>query len=110
MRYHHSSHWAAMRTTLDLADDILFAAKEMAPREKKPLGQIISELVRRAFASAATRYTPDAQVGAPEVSERLVSNGILPLPKRGGIISNELIDRLLFVGSGRQKLRPSGEL
>ena len=83
-----------MRTTLDIADDILFAAKEMAQREKKPLGQIISELVRRAFASAATPYPPGAQVGAPQVSERLASYGIHPLPKRGGIVSNELIDRL----------------
>ena len=27
-----------MRTTLDIADDVLFAAKEVARREKKPLG------------------------------------------------------------------------
>ena len=39
-----------MRTTLDIADDVLFAAKELARREKKPLGQVISELARRAFA------------------------------------------------------------
>ncbi|MFT4103291.1 MAG: CopG family transcriptional regulator [Burkholderiaceae bacterium] len=38
-----------MRTTLDIADDVLFAAKELARREKKSLGQVISELARRAF-------------------------------------------------------------
>ena len=38
-----------MRTTLDIADDVLFAAKELARREKKPLGQVISELARKAF-------------------------------------------------------------
>lgn len=62
-----------MRTTLDIADDVLFAAKELARRDKKSVGQVISELARRAFASPAT-----APEGAP----------------RGGIVSNELIDRL----------------
>jgi hypothetical protein len=74
-----------MRTTLDIADDVLFAAKEIAQREKKSLGQTISELARKAFAQSAA---------APQVSERLASFGIRPLPPRGGIVSNELIDRL----------------
>ena len=38
-----------MRTTLDIADDVLFAAQEIAQREKKTLGHVISELARRAF-------------------------------------------------------------
>jgi hypothetical protein len=84
----------AMRTTLDIADDILFAAKEMAQREKKPLGQVISELARRAFVGAATPNPAGAPVAAPQVSERLATYGIHPLPKRGGIVTNELIDRL----------------
>ena len=79
-----------MRTTLDIADDILFAAKEMAKVEKKTVGQIISELARRAFASADPAYRADA----PPVSGQLSAYGIRPLPKRGGIVTNELIDRL----------------
>ena len=39
-----------MRTTLDIADDVLFAAKGRARREKKPLGQDKSELARVATA------------------------------------------------------------
>lgn len=31
-----------MRTTLDIADDVLFAVKDFARREKKTLGQVIS--------------------------------------------------------------------
>lgn len=85
-----------MRTTLDIADDVLFAAKELARREKKPLGQIISELARRAFAQ------PDGSLGTgdvtsgptPVASEQLATYGIHPLPSRGGLVSNELIDRL----------------
>ena len=86
-----------MRTTLDIADDVLFAAKEIARREKKPLGQIISELARRAFAQQAAGGTPDGRPPASagrKVSERLAAYGIHPLPPRGGIVSNELIDRL----------------
>jgi hypothetical protein len=83
-----------MRTTLDIADDILFAAKELAQREKKSLGQVISELARRAFAAPATPYPPASPNSAPQVSERLAAYGIHPLPKRGGIVTNELINRL----------------
>jgi hypothetical protein len=37
-----------MRTTLDIDDDILAAAKERAQRERKSIGTVISELARRA--------------------------------------------------------------
>lgn len=84
-----------MRTTLDIADDVLFAAKEIARREKKPLGAIISDLARRAFVNPAGG-APGSPVdpAGTQVSERLALYGIHPLPSRGGIVSNELIDRL----------------
>lgn len=83
-----------MRTTLDISDDVLFAAKELAQREKKSLGQVISELARRAFAAPATSSSASSPTPAPPVTERLASYGIHPLPKRGGIVTNELINRL----------------
>ncbi|MDH4449285.1 MAG: CopG family transcriptional regulator [Rhodoferax sp.] len=86
-----------MRTTLDIADDVLFAAKEIAQREKKSLGQTISELARRAFtqpAEVSAMGTTHAPSNALQASERLATYGISPLPARGGIVSNELIDRL----------------
>lgn len=86
-----------MRTTLDIADDVLFAAKEIALREKKPVGVIISDLARRAFLTASnpgTSTTPPSPSAAIGVSERLCTYGIQPLPSRGGIVSNELVDRL----------------
>ncbi len=86
-----------MRTTLDIADDVLFAAKELAQREKKSLGQTISELARRAFAQPAhgeAALPADNAAVPPQVSERLANYGIRPLPARGVIVSNELIDRL----------------
>ena len=38
-----------MRTTLDLDDDLLQAAKQLALQRGKTMGQIVSELVRRAL-------------------------------------------------------------
>jgi hypothetical protein len=81
-----------MRTTLDIADDVLFAAKEIAQREKKSIGQVMSDLARKAFAVGA--YQPPADQMVPHVSERLAQYGIQPLPSRGVVISNELIERL----------------
>ena len=42
-----------MRTTLDLDDDILQAAKELAHSRGTTAGRVISELVRRALAQSA---------------------------------------------------------
>ena len=38
-----------MRTTLDIDDDVLQAAKDLARRKKKTAGAIISELARQAL-------------------------------------------------------------
>jgi hypothetical protein len=74
-----------MRTTLDIADDVLQAAKERARREKKTAGEVISELAR----SALTAVPP-----APRASEPRARYGLRPFPRRGGIVTNESIDRL----------------
>ena len=81
-----------MRTTLDIADDVLFAAKEVAKREKKPLGAIISELARKAFAESGAPGKATSDVTAS--AEWLSSYGIVPLPSRGGLVTNELVNRL----------------
>ena len=69
-----------MRTTLDIAEDVLLAAKERARRENKTVGEIISELARAALTAPA--------------AEARSRSGIRPFPKRGGVVTNELIDRL----------------
>ncbi len=72
-----------MRTTLDIADDALFAAKELARREKKSVGAVISDLARRSFARSSTpaRTGPDRGSKATRACERLAAYGIRPLPK-----------------------------
>jgi hypothetical protein len=42
-----------MRTTLDLDDDLLTTAKQLARQQRVTLGRIISELARQSLASAA---------------------------------------------------------
>jgi len=74
-----------MRTTLDIANDVLQAAKERARREKKTTGAVISELARSAL-------TAPAQTKAARSPKALY--GLRPFPKRGGIVNNELIDKL----------------
>lgn len=73
-----------MRTTLDIEEDVLFAAKDLARREKKTAGQVISELARKGLAgvSAMTAQAPKAIYG------------FRPFPKEGRIVSNELINKL----------------
>jgi hypothetical protein len=72
-----------MRTTLDIDDDVLRAAKELARREKKTAGEVISELTRKALTAS------------PEgAQEPQAVHGFRPFPRRGGIVTNEQIDKL----------------
>ncbi len=73
-----------MRTTLDIADDVLVAAKERARRENKTAGEVISELARQAL--TAPRPTV--------VAEPAAVYGFTPFAPRASVITNELIDRL----------------
>ena len=42
-----------MRTTLDIADDVLLAAKERARREHRTAGEVVSDLLRHALTTPA---------------------------------------------------------
>lgn len=77
-----------MRTTIDIANDVLQAAKEHARRENKTVGEVISELARRALTTPAASTTP------PKRLKPRVVHGFRPFEKRGGIVTNELIDKL----------------
>jgi hypothetical protein len=72
-----------MRTTLDIDDDVLQAAKELARREKKTAGAVISELTRKALTEPLSG-----------VAESSPAYGFRPFPSRGGIVTNEKIDSL----------------
>ena len=73
-----------MRTTLDIEDDVLSAAKDLAKREKKTAGQVISELARRGLAGAASSAAREPKA----------SYGFRPFAREGRVVSNDLINKL----------------
>jgi hypothetical protein len=73
-----------MRTTLDISDDVLAAAKELARRANKTAGQVISELARKGLRSSAAP--------SPDEPEEIL--GFRPFSSRGGVVTNEIIDRI----------------
>jgi hypothetical protein len=72
-----------MRTTLDIDEDVLTAAKELAAAQKSTAGQVISELVRRALTHPRKK--------SRKLKRR---NGFWVLPKRGGVVTSALVERL----------------
>jgi hypothetical protein len=59
----------AVRTTLDIDDDVLQAAKEIGSMQRRTIGQVLSELARKALAPA------------PHARARM-RNGVPLLPSR----------------------------
>lgn len=84
----------AMRTTLDLDDDVLASAKEIARRENKTAGRVLSELARRAL----TQPVP-ASPGAA-AREPAPAFGFRPFARRGAVVTNERIQQLRDEGEG----------
>lgn len=80
-----------MRTTLDIADDVLQTARDLARREKKTLGEVVSELARRALVMPVSTARPQMLVAE---TSPLAAYGIQPLAPRGGLVSDELVSRL----------------
>lgn len=72
-----------MRTTIDIDDDVLQAAKELATKQKSTAGRIISALARRALAGAAGPKQP------------LTKNAVPVLPARGDVITLDHVRKLM---------------
>jgi hypothetical protein len=58
---------AAMRTTLDIDDDVLQVAKELAANRRTTAGRVLSELARRGL---EPRRRPSARNGVPVLARR----------------------------------------
>jgi hypothetical protein len=71
-----------MRTTLTIDDDVLAAARGLAEREHKNVGEVISALARQAL--------------SPRKAARIVRNGVPLLPVRAGLapVTPELVNQL----------------
>lgn len=74
-----------MRTMLCIDKDILQAVSDLAHRQKKTRGRVISELLRKSLTAV-----PDAA----KQSDLPSCFGFRPFPNRGRIVTNEAIDAL----------------
>ena len=77
-----------MRTTLNIDDDLLVAIKEVAKRESRSAGTVVSDLLRQSLVRGVRGDEED------RTEEPGVEFGFRPFPKRGGVVTNALIDRL----------------
>ncbi len=81
-----------MRTTLDIDDDILQAAKELARAERKTAGQVLSELARKGLTQPAAPGGFSEEAAPPFV----MKDGWYTFTNREGlVVTKELVDRLI---------------
>lgn len=64
-----------MRTTLDIDDDVLALAKEIAAKERRSAGAILSTLARNGFHHQKAKTSP-------KLSASRKRNGVPMLPRR----------------------------
>jgi hypothetical protein len=76
-----------MRTTLDIDDEILAAVKDLARRQRRSAGAVISGLVREVLTGAAPGQP--AAVFAPQPF-----CGFRPLAAEGRVVSNATVEHL----------------
>ena len=76
-----------MRTTLDIDDDLIAAAKELARHEGATAGQIVSRLLRQSLTGRGDLVPPRARSKAVA--------GFVPFPAKAGVVvTNDQINRL----------------
>lgn len=74
-----------MRTTLDIDDDVLAATRELATREGKSMGALLSELARRALTAPVPQFGVEEPTGP---------YGLRSFASRAAIVTNEMIDKI----------------
>lgn len=85
-----NSEWnRKVRTTLNIDDDVLLAIRELANRQSKTAGAVVSGLLRQSLTGSDQTESDD------RAEEPAAEFGFRPFRKRGGrLVTNELIDRL----------------
>ena len=78
-----------MRTTLDIDDDLLAAAKDLAKREKCSAGEVVSSLLRHALTGRELVQVSPRRGAAKAVA------GFVPFSARPGVVTtNAQVDAL----------------
>ena len=70
-----------MRTTLDIDDDLLAAAKELARRQGRSAGQVVSALLRQSLTGMPPRGPGRNPAAAPPTV-----SGFRPFPAKAGVV------------------------
>jgi hypothetical protein len=70
-----------VRTTLNLDDDVVYAARELAAEEGRSLGSVLSELARRGLTPARVEADGDlptirVPAGAPPITPQMVRRAL----------------------------------
>ncbi|HEY4958241.1 MAG TPA: CopG family transcriptional regulator [Caldimonas sp.] len=71
-----------MRTTLSIDDDVLAAARHLADRQQRTVGEVVTDLVRQSLRQPARK--------------RAIRNGVplLPTGRAGKSVSADLVNEL----------------
>ncbi|NWG74865.1 MAG: hypothetical protein HXY24_09715 [Rubrivivax sp.] len=77
-----------MRTTLDIDDDILEAAKAAARRERSSAGAVVSRWARQALLGAPAQAADVRDAGPAK------STGFRPFAPRGVVVTDEAVEAL----------------
>jgi hypothetical protein len=90
-----------MRTTIDLDEDVLVAAKALSRAQRRTLGQVLSEAARKGILQGGqdSPHAGDQQVVVPDevlaLTAKLANFGVHPLSYTGGpLATNELVNRI----------------
>lgn len=75
---------STMRTTINIDDDVLETVKAVASRDRKPVGEVVSAMLRKA-------------VEPPTTARRRMRNGIplFPVSPKASVVTPELVKELL---------------
>lgn len=76
-----------MRTTLDIDDDVLAAAKELSRQQGRPVGAVVSALLRQALTGSVSK-------GRVAEEQPTSVAGFRPFPSRGRLVTEGDIDAL----------------
>lgn len=74
-----------MRTTLDIDDDVLAAAKALSRMQNISIGKAVSQLLRQALTGRGA---------ADSAGEMVAVGGFRPFGSRGVLVTNERINEL----------------
>jgi len=78
-----------MRTTLDIDDDVLLAAKELAARGQTTAGKVLSDLARRGI------HAPDPNAAGARAKAMTMRNGVPVFASQGEVITSDHVRRVM---------------